>query len=515
MTPDSLRYDPASGLHHDDATGHVYVFSNPECPIAIDVTGPEWAADYHGVHHHVTWDPVLLNLPGLMVEQARGVALTHIQQVTPGMLGRYRLSLTTLGELSTPHWSSFEGLTMADWDRMIPELTRDHFSVLRTLYERIAAVSRDPLFNARAEELRGRKYGGRGALLDDVISWNPTTGALTPTEQEWLYRSLRTRPRGESDKQHAVRVLTLLTLELGHRPVQLLGMEADALTVFEQDGIPQPMLQVPGAKAQRGEASQLYPITISVAEEIRLLSSRPRVAALQAQTNRLIVWDSRSLRIRGELSSADAKGAVGSLVKTLQIPSRIQGRCLRYTPRRGRHTLGVNLALDGHSLEEIAAVLGHRHPASAKAYLAAIGPDALRESAQPRRQLGQLFADLHDTFFQGKIASELGAKPIVVPPSVESGELSSTPLFVGSCGRDTLQHGSCPHHPFHACYSGCSDYVAWRDADHHVALAYTEAELQRWTNAHAHPERDQVLADLERLHQGITDVIQRIEEGRA
>jgi len=172
-----------------------------------------------------------------------------------------------------------------------------------------------------------------------------------------------------------------------------------------------------------------------------------------------------------------------------------------------RHSVATRMVAQGVSREVIMQILEHDDITSAQAYIDAIGSDLIPVIERADRKLGDLFKELNDIFFKGRIVHELKQEKVFIPI------FNANPMPIGSCGKDTIKQGGCKKQPFHACYNGCPDFLAWAEAGHIKALTYVENELERWSQAEGHNSRSKAIKDFEQLHHAINEVIHQIEGG--
>jgi len=236
-------------------------------------------------------------------------------------------------------------------------------------------------------------------------------------------------------------------------------------------------------------------------------SSIPSVNDLQQRYDRFWVIDCPSLHQYKVVSSASAKGLLQAYVKkSLKLISPRTNESLHITPTRIRHTGATRLAYSGVSSDIISEILEHDDPSSCKAYIDAVGSELCTSIDRADRNMGGLFMQLNKAYFQGNIVDELTDQPIVLPDFSEN-----TPLFVGSCARNSCVDGQCETHPFVSCYNGCPSFLAWRKADHNKALAYAEKEIERWDQASGHAAQSSTIKEFEELRENILNVMNKIK----
>lgn len=502
-----MRLVAATGFYEDDQ-GRQYVRCAfvPDHPVFIDITEDRWSATWRGTVHWADWAAFAGALPASMLAVLRRQLKERLAKSAPTYLTATRLFLHRF----VPHWKAgwrdFAAPSLLEW-RVIWSLldSPQYRGRLRSLY---CDLAEQGLLGAcpviAVEMTTWRAMEEKKKSLRDVVEWHALRGAMTSAEQELLRRALHRRPAREPGAQHLARVAAWLTYETLKRPSQLCEMRADAVvTVLPERGEPECFVRVPKVKGQAGREAELWPITTELAAEIRRFSLRPGIEALQAKHNRLLV--SKRSMTHGEIAGTTFAGAISRWAATLDITSPRTAKRLHVTPYRIRHTGATRMAAQGVSSDEIQYILEHDHPDSCQAYIDAIGSDLCPAIELAGRSLGEVFAQLNELFFRGRLSSEAPIRPIAIPV------VAAQPAIVGSCGLD----GRCDRHPFYKCYDGCRYFLAWREADHRQALAYVEAQLARWDAAEGHNERSKAMKDFDRLYRAILDVIRRIEQEKA
>jgi len=212
----------------------------------------------------------------------------------------------------------------------------------------------------------------------------------------------------------------------------------------------------------------------------------------------------------GQVDVATAKMSLQTWAEHQGMVSpRTHGR-IHLTPYRIRHTGATTLALQGAPRDQIQEILEHDSPASADAYIQAVGSDlmpALERSTG--RGVGEVFSELRRAyFFKGTVTDQVHERPVHIP---DLGKGVATPAVVGSCGKNS----ACTEHPFWACYDGCPHFLAWRDGPHERSLEYVESELERWGRAEGGKERSKLGKDFDRVGAAIREVIGQVEQSKA
>lgn len=231
---------------------------------------------------------------------------------------------------------------------------------------------------------------------------------------------------------------------------------------------------------------------------------------MQKSYDKFWILDCPSLHKERVVSAAQARvGLIRYVEKALGLISPRTKKPLHVTATRIRHTGATRLAFKGVSRDLISEILEHDNPGSCQSYIDAVGSELCPSLDKADRNMGSLFKELSQVYFEGKVVDEITEQPILIPDFSES---TPIPLFVGSCSRDTCSEGSCKKHPFVGCYNGCSNFLAWREADHHRALLFAEKELERWQKANGNGEQASTIKEYEDLKSNIMEVIDRIEQ---
>lgn len=513
--PQSLTYNPDTDLW-SGAFGQQYVLSEavPGSPLYIDVSKPLWKVEFQGNQHSIIWDVAFLRLPENVIEAARQACLVLIKKRTPGFLASVRLALDALADLQIPNFKTWADLSIDTWIHMWNTLRQDHLYTLRTLYRQIAVNSSDDVLLRRSMHIQTLKISGKTPLLRDVTAWDAKRGALNSGELEQMMRLLRQIPENESDKNHALRLLALVSLEIGKRPIQVLSIAADGLIEQGSSSASQFFLRIPGAKSRLGTPPQLWGISLTLGRDIQNFCQRPGVVILQKRFDRLFLYAGGNLERYGQISTSHANTSLVRYFTKLHdrglLMTSRDGKTqpIHYTQYRGRHTYATHLAMAGAPIEQIMFSLEHNSPFSAQAYIDAVGEMMVSAIDGADRRLGNIFNNLNEIYFNGQVVEDIQKQPIILP------DLSTitAPTVVGSCGRDTLTEGICHKHPFFACLNGCPQFLAWRQVDCQRMLTWVEGELSRWSSAEGHPERNALIEQFERLYQAILSLQKRIEE---
>jgi hypothetical protein len=249
-----------------------------------------------------------------------------------------------------------------------------------------------------------------------------------------------------------------------------------------------------------------WPIPEALYKAMIAYSEIPSVKNLQSKYDRLLVMTSKSLTENGVVPAAESKSMLQRYFEPIISPRTHSS--INVTPTRIRHTGATRLAYSGVSRDIIAEILEHDCPVSCQSYIDAIGSELCPQINAADRNMGDFFKELNHVYFNGKIVNELSDQPIMIPLV----DLQKpNPLFVGSCGRNTVKEGACHKHPFIGCYNGCPSFLAWREADHRKALNYIETEIDRWKKAAVNEKTETTVKEFQAVRDNILTVISNIE----
>lgn len=505
---DELNYIPDSGLWEKDSRLFIKSEFDPLLPCLIEICADNWTTSWKGQAYSIPWSNY--SLPPDILKPIKEITLKKIMSgvVAATHLSQISQMLANLEKDWPSHCGDYSKLGIAEFSDIWDGLPAHSRSTFRQILNELASSGKYESLRSLAIRTKQWKARSNVKTLKGVLGWNPQSGALTSAEMELLRDGLA-QFEDQSDKDHCIRLLCLVMLELVKRTQQYLSIKADGLKLIESNGISEYFLEIPKAKNQTGTQPDLWPISATLAKEIQIFSRRPEVKALQRAHNRIFLWKSQQLFDHGQISSSNAESAIRDHIKKLNIISPRTSKRLHVTPYRLRHTGATHMAMQGVSMQVIQHILEHDDSTSAQAYIDAIGSDLVPAIERADRKLGDLFKELNNAFFKGKVTTDLTNSRVYIPI------FSVNPMPVGSCGRDPLKLGQCKKNPFVACYNGCKDFLAWRDADHFKALAFVENELKRWSEAEGQNARSKAIKDFEQLHHAITQVISQVEEGNA
>jgi integrase len=505
-----------------DAQGKRFVISqfDPDNPVPIAISGSVWSAIYKGQSITVDWDRL-----GDIPEELRNLFMNSCRlelkrHATNYMAKFFLMAMNFLDasqESQLQKFKDFSQLGTSDILKIWGILNSSDRIFFRSFYSELARKKIGGASLNLAREMKTWKARNKVVLLRYVVYWSPTKGAFIAAEWELIRNELEFEDDFKSEQVQAVKVFGRIVAETLKRPGQILSIKAkNGLMVIpsDEEGLPSEyFLRIPTAKAQTGAKPRLWQITEGLGKTILNYSKLPHVSRLQQVHDRLVVLPGEKgvdncWTLNGQVTAQDAKSALQNYFKYRNLISPRTGERFHVTPYRIRHTGATALALQGFTRDDIQEVLEHDSPYSADAYIEAVGSDlmpALEKATN--RGLGEVFSVLSDCyFFRGKVADEVGQKPILIP-AVNLVEPETTahkaPAVVGSCGKS----GACSKHPFWACYNGCEHFLAWRDADHSQSLDYVTAELDRWSEAEGGKKRSKLYKDFDRIAASIRDVI--------
>lgn len=502
-----LVYDAETETYRDPSTGEEFLKCDARSarPVMLNITGKHWESRVIGYRCWLDWEWVASNFTPNFFNQTRTVVVQILRQRDLKYLNLVRLALHQLAPVLASAPQGWEDVTLLDWQRMIIEFTQhDYLTCVRSLYRQVAINLGDAQMIQRVVQMDAYRATRNETAFHDVRTWHPDRGAFTDEELETVIQFLK-KPRVESPTDHGVRLTAAIALYLGKRSSQIILISLDGLSTLTHEGRTRSYLRIPKVKRQRGEASELWAIPETLAEDIRRFSARPEIEVLQQRTQRLIIWESAVLDQHREFHTALISSRVSYYFKQANLLTQrdrsLPPRPLKFTNRRARHTVGTQLAFKGASSVHIARILEHSTPASAKSYIDAVSSNVHNAINGVDRKLGGIFTSLAATYFAGGVSDTLTDRPVVVPTT------PLQPLPVGSCNHD----GPCRKHPFFSCYNGCPSFLAWRSADHFKALEFVEQEMRRWTALESYPERTEMILEFERLYQAILHVIERVQ----
>jgi Phage integrase family len=499
-------YDPNQDVWIDE-NGRMFVKNqfDPNDHIFVDISDQRWILKRLG-EGEIDWDELCLPYD---IEVAFKIAIRiKLKRVSCGYLNKCRLMLAEFGRQLNPDCRSLVELKMSDINKIWQNMTPYYLSFFRSLYSYLASQNIGGASITIAAKLKEMNARHDVRSLKDVLFWHPTKGALTQAEEIVLRYAIETRSNRDI-KHFTARLFCWLLMVTLKRGKQIRELQSDCLKYIEKNGVKEFFVSVKPVKNQTGDPKRWWLIPEDLYIEMQSYSSNPTVRNLQETYDRFLVIDCPSLRQDGVISAADAKQYLQNYINiTLRLISPRTGERLHVTPNRIRHTGATRLAFSGVSRDILAEILEHDETHSCQAYIDAVGSELCPSLDKAERNMGSLFMQLNQIYFQGKIIEEITNQPIIIPDFSES---TITPLFVGSCTRDTCKEGLCYKHPFIGCYNGCSSFLAWREADHYRALDFADKELERWHKATGDVNQTSTIQEFEDLKMNIKVVIERIQ----
>lgn len=505
-----LHFDPTQDLWLD-TNGSCFVKNtfDPNNPIMIDVTDNLWRFCNKGTSF-IDWNEI--NLPASIKDEIKDVIRKKLKKCSVSYLSMCRLLLLELMHLNISHYNSLLNINLSDLSELFQKISPAYKSYFREIYAYLSKSSGSSSAYLKLNKLKKIK-NRRSSIenINDVLKWDPLKGALTREEESKLLDALKGF-ECKTSKDHAIKIACWLLMETAKRGKQIREMKKECFKKVECKGYFEYFVEIKPVKSQTGKSTSWWPIPEELYFEMISFSSRDDVRRLQEKYDHFIVFDSIELIREKVISEASFNGAIQRFVKSkLKLKSTRTDQLLHVTPLRLRHTVATRLAFKGASRDIIAELLEHDDPSSCQAYIDAIGSELCPSIEGADRNMGSLFMQLKDVYFNGEIIDELRYQPIVLPEFVEN---SPIPLFVGSCSRDTCREGVCTKHPFFSCYNGCPSFLVWREADHLKALNYAEKELERWSTANANQEHSTIINEFELLKENVLTVIRRIESSK-
>lgn len=499
-----MKYDVSLDLWVDES-GARYIKNEYDKtnPGLINVTTQVWSAVWKGRLLKLNWDEI--NLPpdiknpiySYISQKLKSgkVALTYMEGIS--------LLLRNLNNYWPAECKEFKNLNLNlfldIWNKL-----KSSKSSFRQLLTDLSHSQYNLVDEKLVIRINSWKARSNVKTLKEVVEWNPKTGSLTSAELAQLRKVITKVNLNENSIEHAIRLIIWVMMEVGKRTEQILSMRLNALKIISKNGINEYFLEIPKSKNQSGAQPQTWPISEPLGKEIKRFSERSDISYFQKSFDRLFVWHIADQF--EQLNTHNVGGAIKRYVYKLNIISSRTNEKLHITPYRLRHSLATRLAAKGAQRDVITNLLEHDSNESAQAYIDAIGSDLVPAIERADRNLGNLFKDLNNAFFVGKITNNLNKHNVFIPI------FESNPLPVGSCGKNTVETGSCKKQPFSACYNGCPNFLAWKDADHGAALKYVENELERWNTAEGHNNRSKVMEEFDQVYKAINEVIQQVEE---
>lgn len=476
-----------------------YCKINNAMPLIVNVLGEVWSCDWRKGHEV---DFSSYPLPMALIEASKAWLKHRLRNTGPSSIDSVKYLLRSLSSCWQQSWVDLGSLTLlvlADiWNSSASGKNGGFRGELVRFYHYCVVNNLCAAENSVYKRIKGWKCSAGRKHYRNLLAWDPDYGAMTSGEFELLRLTVSTTHKDETFNEHYIRLLLWTCTETLKRSVQILEMNADALTsVYRTDGSTSHFLTIPKAKRQLGRPSEKWPITSELATEFKQFSMRPGVQAAQSRCNRLLVCANASPK----RPNYNLSGFIKRWIVQRNIISCRTGRLIRLDPTRIRHSGATALALRGMPAPQIQLILEHDSPESCYVYIDAIGSELCPLVEKVDRKLGGIFSGLLEAYFLGRISTEKEGKPILIP-------VSQTPAVVGGCNSNN----GCNKHPFFSCYNGCRHFTAWRGADHRRALDYVQGELDIWRSAEGIYDRSKSIKDFERVYTAIIHVIQEVEK---
>lgn len=503
-------YDPVKDLWVDE-NNCCFVENkfDPRKPIFIDVSGDLWI--YSNKHtSYIDWNEI--KLPVSIKNEFRWAIREKLRINSVAYLDKCRLMLLELSKLDLYMYSSILNVDIVNLLNIFDSIPSAYQSFLRELYDNLSLAFGDSGSRIKSKKLKKTNIKRRStSILKEVLEWNPNKGALTIDEKILFLKAIKNWTPSNT-KEHATKIFGWLLAEMPKRSKQIRELKRECLKIVQPKNSIEYFVKIKPVKFQTGKEESWWPISEDLYYEMISYSTRPDVKRLQEKYDLYLVFDSLDLHRNNVIGAATFKSLLQDLVKNkLKLECDRTGEYLNVTPNRLRHTGATELAYKGVPREIISEALEHDNSVSCQSYIDAIGSELCPSINKADRNMGGMFQHFKTIYFDGKIVNELSSQRIVVPDFNEVQPLS---LFVGSCSRDTCKEGVCKNHPFISCYNGCPNFLAWKEADHKIALNFVEKELDRWRSAIDNQTFSSTIQEYELLKENIVSVIQRIESSK-
>ena len=469
-------------------------------PVEIQL-GDTWRCEWYGTSVALFWSEI--DLPEGMLREAQSWAMREITKRAPTMLVQLGLSLRKLAILREPHWRSFADISQTKWLLMWDEFNRETLTPLRHIFLRVACRSKRQDAMETAIFLKRKQLPKNRTPLADVLEWHPTKGALLLQEYDLMRDRLVEVMPDEPDNLLATRVAVMLMVETLKRPSQVLGIaDKDVYCVIE-GGVEEWFVRIPKVKGQAGQTPDAWRISHITAKTIKRLRARPAVRERQRWSGKLIIWDMKRPRQRRRASPHAVSGLVKQLFTGVVSPRTDEQ--LHVTSLRIRHTGATIMALNGHSLEEIAGALEHDNLDTASAYVDAVGAYFLPVLEKADEKLNFLFTRLGAAFTGISLDVPAIGSPVYIP---ERGEALT---LVGGCTKPNVAMEGCTRRPFYGCYRGCPLFrPILNEAAHERAARFFACERERTEWAAGGKDRSRLRYQLEAFESGAQHVLRQL-----
>ncbi|WP_080574567.1 site-specific integrase [Brucella anthropi] len=495
-----LQYDEIRDIwtRHDGAefvrNGSVY-----SDPVWIRVDTDLWRCRYLGGTYVLRWENI--HLPAVLKSAIRAALLVRLQHCVPTILSVWHQMLrqvsTAIAELNFSCPRGFRDLTTNDLIQVLANLKAGAASEFRSVYRVLVSLGAD---GCEIEQLRllNELRLNRYKKLEYVTTWHPQKGALTTSELEVLKHHLWPSSAPETDIDHFCRVLLRTFVALGRRPSQLMGVLSDGVRLFDKDPSFPAIIEVPGAKHQRNNRSEWWPITTSLYDDLMGFAQRSKIHEAQQKFGYFFVTPiTCTSRPTGRRSGWAVAAMLSEWIGRRNIVSPRTRRPLHITPTRLRHTAATQMARKGYALEDIQSFLEHDSDSAVLSYLDAVGNDLAPALDRANDVLGDVFGTMSRVFFRGRVVDRPKSpisKPIAVPNLDKR-------AIVGQCGLV----GTCPKHPFSACLNGCPHFLFFKDADVPAARAFLNDQYEHWRGSEANALRTKAHDDFARIDRALTE----------
>ncbi len=504
MIENKKSYDPNNNIWFD-IFGQIFIKNEfiQATPIFINITSQTWIWK-PAESSYINWNE--LSLPYNIELAFKEAIKKKLKTVSSGYLLKCRLMLKEFKQQINPNYHDLSEIKIEDIYVIWHNMTTSYRPFFRELYTNLANKKTFGASYSIATRMKTLNARNNVRTLKDVLNWHPTKGALTREEEIILCNSIESN-HYESPHKLGIRLFCWLLIATLKRSKQIRELQPNDFKKIETNKVEEYFVHITPVKNQTGDPKSWWPIPKSLYFEIQRYSSIPSIKLLQKKHNRFWVMNCPSLHQNNIVDAAYGKTALQRHIKKdLKLISPRTKQLLHITPTRIRHTGATRLAYSGISRDIIAEILEHDNPSSCNAYIDAIGSELCPSINRADRNMNSLFMKLNEAYFKGKIVNKLTNTTIIIP------DLSaSSPIFVGSCGRDTLKEDLCNKHPFIDCYNGCSHFLAWKEADHYRALIFANNELERWSKAHGHTKQIPTIKEYKILKENILKVINCIK----
>jgi integrase len=442
-----------------DEIGGMFVKNqhDPKSPVYINISSQKWIFKNLGIgQESIDWDE--LDLPKDIDSAFKIAVRAKLKRASYRYPKHCRLMLLEFKAFLKPGCVSLSELKMSDMNLIWQKMKPANRPYLRTLYSILAKHNVHGACHMIAAKLKRMNAREKEHPLKHVFNWHPTKGALTQEEENVLRDAIETQCSNDI-RYCGARIFCWLLFSTLKRGKQIRELQPNCTKFIENNGVKEYFVLVKPVKHQTGDPKRWWPIPEALYLEMQRYSTIPLVLALQQIHDKFLVLECSSMRQDGVISAASARQLLTEYVKKkLNLISPRTRQLLHITPCRIRHTGATRLAYKGVPRDIIAEILEHDDPNSCQAYIDALGSELCPNLDKADNNMGSHFMQLNHIYFNGRVIDNLSDQSIVIPDFQQS---TSSPLFVGSCSRDTCKEGPCHKHPFIGCYNGCSSFLAW------------------------------------------------------